>query len=266
MNSIAQMRIVCQETITDAQGRQRWRGAWWNVRFSRHVSIYLTALLVKLNVTPNEVTGGMLVVGFLSFLCALPHVLWLNGAALALFVLFHILDCCDGEVARWTRRCSQGGVYLDRAAHVICHCPLLAAGALHGALWQRDLSYALLAFATVTLALWGYYFKLVVPALTGRRARPAYSGDELVPNRTVADFIRRLRLFFLDPIVPPMVVVVLIVLSHLEDRICLVAALYGLLSSFILSVFSFVVGFVKARRVASEADSGSALAPSVVLP
>jgi phosphatidylglycerophosphate synthase len=246
---LEQMRAVCQETITDSRGRRRLRGAWWNVRFSRHVSIYLTALLVRLGVTANQVTGVMLVVGLTSFLCAVPHVLYLNIASLALFLLFHILDCSDGEVARWTKCCSKGGVYLDYAAHVVCNCPLLAAAALHTALRRNDLSCGILAFATVTLALWAYYFKLIIPALAGREARPRYSGDDLVPNRAIADSIRRLRFLLLDPIFSPMAVILLIILSHWWERAGIVGSLYGFLSALFLSAFYFIVGFVKATRI-----------------
>jgi phosphatidylglycerophosphate synthase len=253
MTSIHEMRDVCQEKVTDAQGRQRWRGAWWNVRFSRHVSIYLTALFVRLNVTANEVTGAMLVVGFLSFLGALPHVFYLNLASLGFFLLFNILDCCDGEVARWTRRCSQAGVYLDYTAHVLCNCPLLAAPAFHCAWRQQNLSYGILAFATVLPALWASYFRLIVPALAGRPARPRYSGDELVPNRTLADAIRRVRPFFIDPVVPPLAAIVSIILSHRWEKACVVGAVYGLLSALALGTMYFVVGFVKAKQLDLEA-------------
>jgi phosphatidylglycerophosphate synthase len=252
MTYIEQMRTVCQETITDARGRQRWKGAWWNVHFSRYLSIYLTALFVRLGVSANHVTGLMLMVGFASFVCAVPHVWYLNLASLTLFLLFYILDCSDGEVARWTQRCSNGGVYLDYAAHVMCNCPLLAAAALHYALLRGDLLYALIAFTTVMLALWAYYFKLVVSALAGREARPRYSGDDLVPNHRLAEVIRRVRLFFIDPIFPPLAILFLIVLSHHWQKACVLGAVYGLLSSLCLSAMYFVVGFVKAKRIDLE--------------
>ena len=251
---LEQMRVVCQETITDSRGRPRLKGAWWNVRFSRHLSIYLTALFVRLGVSANQVSGAMLVVGFASFLCAVPHVLYLNLASLALFLLFYILDCSDGEVARWTNCCSKGGVFLDYAAHVVCNCPLLAAAAVHSALLRNDLSYSILAFVTVMLALWAYYFKLIIPALAGREARPRYSGDDLVPNRTVADSIRRLRFLFLDPIFSPMAIIILIILSHRCEDAGIVGSLYGLLSASFLSAFYFVVGFVKAKRIDLDAQ------------
>jgi phosphatidylglycerophosphate synthase len=259
MTDIEQMRLVCQEMITDTRGRQRWKGAWWNVHFSRYLSIYLTALFVRLGVTANRVTGLMLIVGLASFLCAVPHVWYLNVASLMLFLLFYILDCCDGEVARWTKSCSHGGVYLDYAAHVVCNCPLLAAAALHGSLLQKSLFWAMLAFLTVMLALWAYYFKLIIPALIGREARLPYSGEDLVPNRTLADAIRRLRLFFLDPILPLMAVVVLIILSHGWQAMWAVAAVYGLLCSLALSVMYFAVGFTKAIRI----DPASPTVPGV---
>jgi len=136
----------------------------------------------------------------------------------------------------------------------MCNCPLLAAAALHYALLRNDLFYSLVAFATLMLALWAYYFKLIIPALAGRQARPQYSGDDLVPNRTLADSIRRLRFLFLDPIFPPMAVIIVIILSHYWERACMVGSLYGLSSSLSLSAFYFVVGFVKAKRTDLDAQ------------
>lgn len=264
MTDIGQMRTVCQERITDSRGRRRLKGCWWNVLFSRRVSIYLTAVFVRFGVTANQVTGLMLVVGFLSFLCALPHAPALNAASLTLFLLFYILDCSDGEVARWTRRCSNGGVFLDYATHVVCNCPLLAAAALHYSLLGRSLPYALLAFATVMLALWAYYFKLIVPAVLGRQVRPKYSGGQLVPNRAIADAIRGIRSLLTDPVLPPMAIITLIIVSHIWRGALTVAAVYGLLSSLFAAGMYFIVGFVKVKRTDSVVRSVEVAAPQAV--
>ncbi len=38
-----------------------------------------------------------------------------------------LLDCCDGEVARWRGTSSPRGVYLDRVGHYVAECGIAAA-------------------------------------------------------------------------------------------------------------------------------------------
>jgi phosphatidylglycerophosphate synthase len=38
-----------------------------------------------------------------------------------------LLDCCDGEVARWRRTFSPRGVYLDRVGHYVAECGIAVA-------------------------------------------------------------------------------------------------------------------------------------------
>jgi phosphatidylglycerophosphate synthase len=61
-----------------------------------------------------------------AFLVTLPGVLPAVGAAL-LVQLQLLLDCSDGEVARWRRAFSTAGVYLDQIAHYSTEAALAAA-------------------------------------------------------------------------------------------------------------------------------------------
>ena len=69
-------------------------------------------------VTPNALTWGMIAVGVLAAaaLASVPGVL---GALLAVLLIQVqiLLDCSDGELARWRRQSSPVGIYLDRFAH-----------------------------------------------------------------------------------------------------------------------------------------------------
>ena len=38
-----------------------------------------------------------------------------------------LLDCCDGEVARWRQTSSPRGVYLDRVGHYVAECGIAVA-------------------------------------------------------------------------------------------------------------------------------------------
>ena len=64
--------------------------------------------------------GGLLA----ALALTLPGVLPAAGAV-ALVQLQLLLDCCDGEVARWRRTFSPAGVYLDQIAHYSTEAALL---------------------------------------------------------------------------------------------------------------------------------------------
>ncbi|MDO9395857.1 MAG: CDP-alcohol phosphatidyltransferase family protein, partial [Herbiconiux sp.] len=65
----------------------------------------------------NEVTGRMILTGWATAAALL--IPGIGGAALALVLgqLQMLIDCCDGEVARWRRTSSPAGVFLDKVGH-----------------------------------------------------------------------------------------------------------------------------------------------------
>lgn len=122
--SIAELRAVVQPdaTLSRASG-EHWAGRL----YMRRVSPYATRLLLATPLTANGVTWLMIPAGLLAALClTLPG---LGGAlgAVALVQLQLLLDCCDGEVARWRGESSAAGVYLDRIAHHLTDAALPAA-------------------------------------------------------------------------------------------------------------------------------------------
>lgn len=88
---------------------------------SDRISPYLSAIFIRKKVKPNKITLYMIYSGILGgILFSLPNVyLKLLGA---LFIhLWFILDCSDGEVARFTRTFSKCGREIDLIAHIINH-------------------------------------------------------------------------------------------------------------------------------------------------
>ena len=90
---------------------------WTAELYLRHISIYLTALLVRTPISANGVTWLMILSGW-----AIAASLLLPGIAGALLALFFsqvqlYFDCCDGEVARWRGTSSAKGVFLDKVGH-----------------------------------------------------------------------------------------------------------------------------------------------------
>ncbi|MEU9214135.1 CDP-alcohol phosphatidyltransferase family protein [Streptomyces sp. NPDC048415] len=87
---------------------------WAGRLYMRSVSLRVTRHLLGTRISPNQLTAIMVVAGVLSGVALiLPG---LGGAVLSvLFMqLYLLLDCVDGEVARWRKQFSPLGVYLDR--------------------------------------------------------------------------------------------------------------------------------------------------------
>lgn len=108
-----ELRAVSQPP--SVRGRQT--AEHWSGEYLRHGSLYLTRLLAPTRVTPNGVTGAMILSGWcISLSLLVPGIV---GPLLAVFFgqLQMYLDSVDGELARWRQRFSPAGVFLDRVAH-----------------------------------------------------------------------------------------------------------------------------------------------------
>jgi phosphatidylglycerophosphate synthase len=127
--SVAELRAVTQPAALFARNSgEHWAGKLYMRRFSP----YLTRPLLRTRVTPNAVTWLMMVVGL-----AAAGVLTLPGLAAAagalVLVQFQLLlDCVDGEMARWLDKRSPVGVYLDQIAHHLTETALLIALGIRG--------------------------------------------------------------------------------------------------------------------------------------
>jgi len=112
--SIAELRSVAQPP----EVRLRANAEHWTASlYLRDVSPYLTWLLLKTSVTANGVTALMILVGWSTAAALLIPGVW--GALLALILgqVQMLVDCCDGEVARWRGESSPAGVFLDKVGH-----------------------------------------------------------------------------------------------------------------------------------------------------
>lgn len=147
MPEIADMREVCQQRRLNAKGKSVWVGHWFNVLVVRWFSIYLTWACVKLGMSANQVTVLMILSGLAGFALLVPHMLWINIVGVCLLLMAEVLDCVDGEVARWRKESSVKGLYLDLIYHVVCNAPVLSIPALHLYVVSGKQVYLVLAFA-----------------------------------------------------------------------------------------------------------------------
>lgn len=128
--SVAELRpVVHPAGLKDRRSGEHWAGRI----YMREVSLRITRHLVDARITPNQLTYLMIVAGGLAGAALL--VPGLAGAVLAaaLIQLYLLLDCVDGELARWRKQTSITGVYLDRVGHYLAEAMLLVGAGLRAA-------------------------------------------------------------------------------------------------------------------------------------
>ncbi|MFM8192355.1 MAG: CDP-alcohol phosphatidyltransferase family protein [Actinomycetota bacterium] len=100
-------------------GRVRLRMAnrandgFFSVFFLRKFSKLLTWLAVRIGATPNQVTLISFAIGLYSAYCFAQGTFWQIFLGAILLQVSIVVDCVDGELARYTRKFSQLGAWLD---------------------------------------------------------------------------------------------------------------------------------------------------------
>ncbi|WP_035855001.1 CDP-alcohol phosphatidyltransferase family protein [Kitasatospora azatica] len=107
---------------------------WAGRLYMRKISLRITRVLSTVTaITPNGLTYLMMCTGILAGAAlVIPGI----GGAIAgalLIQVYLLLDCVDGEVARWRRQTSLTGVYLDRVGHYMSEAALLTGLGLRAA-------------------------------------------------------------------------------------------------------------------------------------
>jgi phosphatidylglycerophosphate synthase len=150
--SIAELRAATQPpSIFERNSGEHWEGRL----FMRRVSPYLTRVLIRTPIAPNGVTWIMVTAGVLAAgALSLPGIGW-AVAAFLLIQLQLLLDCSDGEVARWRGVSSPTGIYLDRIAHYITESLLpIALGIRVDGGWHHIGGWTTVGLVVSVLVLW----------------------------------------------------------------------------------------------------------------
>jgi phosphatidylglycerophosphate synthase len=149
--SIAELRAATQpSSIFERHSGEHWAGRL----YIRRLSPYLTRLLLRTPLTPDAVTWLMIASGLLAaLLLTLPGLAAAAGAFLAIQLQI-LLDCSDGELARWLDRRSPRGVYLDRIGHWLTEAALpIGLGIRADGGWEEIGTYTTLGLLIAVLVL-----------------------------------------------------------------------------------------------------------------
>ena len=172
--SLDQLRAVAQPPEHIARyNAEHWAGAL----YIRHLSIHATRGLLRTHITPNGVTWLMIIVGVLGALALPVPGLWGPIIAVLAMQLQILLDCSDGEVARWRQRFSPAGIYLDRVGHYLTEATIPFALGLRadGWSWREPLDvggWTVLGLLVAVLVLLNKAFTDLVHVARAKTGRP----------------------------------------------------------------------------------------------
>ena len=110
--NIKELRKICQGD------KGKGRGILYFI-FCRSLSIYLTKILLKTKITPNQVTIFSILTGIIGVLLIFLNTVTTTIIGLFLIYLWLFLDKVDGEIARYKNLHSIQGIYLDQIAHML---------------------------------------------------------------------------------------------------------------------------------------------------
>jgi phosphatidylglycerophosphate synthase len=190
MPTVAELRAATQPpSIFERNSGEHWAGRLYIRRFSP----YLTRLLLRTPFTPNGVTWLMILDGIAAAaLLTLPGLAPAIGAVVLIQIQI-LLDCSDGELARWKQVSSPVGIYLDRIGHYLTEAALpIALGIRADGGWDEIGGYTTLGLVAAVLVL---LVKSETALVTVARAEagkpPAVDTREIAAPRGGA--MRRLR-------------------------------------------------------------------------
>lgn len=179
--SLAELRSEGQPpSVIDRLNDEHWAGRL----YMRSLSPRATWVFARLGWSPNAVTVAFIACGL-----AAGVVVAFGGLATAIVaaVLMQaslLLDCSDGELARWRKRTSATGVFLDGVGHYLVEAALLAG------LGIRAQGHLTTSGSYVTAGLGAALLAVLVKAETDNvvvaRAKaglPAQHGDEALQPR-----------------------------------------------------------------------------------
>lgn len=194
--TIAQIREISQPiSVTGRSTSEHWIADL----YQRRISPYLTRVFLRTPITANGVTWLMILVGA-SIGPSLLIPGW-QGIAVALLLshLQMLIDCCDGEVARWRETKSPMGIFLDKLGHYLAEGLIPICFGLRLANWPTEsVIHSIYPFLGALLALLVIVNKGLNDAVHVARA---FSGlpkiqDKSGINMPTKGILRKLRKIF----------------------------------------------------------------------
>ena len=187
--SLAEVREGGQPPgLKNRRNEEHWAGRL----YMRDISPLFTWMFVRIGFSPNQLTYMMIVCGVLGGAAVAvaaggtTGLIWAIVGAV-LIQAYLLLDCSDGEGARFRKRTSVTGVYLDRIGHYMSEVALLAGlGVRAQGAWENGgyVELGLLAALGAALIKAETDNVVVARAKSGLSADPATGDRALRPEST----------------------------------------------------------------------------------
>ena len=247
--TIAELKAISQPQ--EIRGRQSSEH-WLNEVYLRKLSPYQTRVLLKAGFSANGVTYLMIASGFAAGLALL--IPGLPGGLLAAFFgqLQMLLDCSDGEVARWRKTSSPAGVFLDKLGHYLAEgfIPIALGIRAVGELDSQNLGFVALGLLLSVLILFNKALNDMVHVARAFNGLPKLSESPAValPKSSALAKLRSIvRLFPFNRIFHSIEMTLLIAIAAVADLFVgdLVATQF-LLQFMVIAAAVTVVGHIVA--------------------
>lgn len=177
--------------------------SWWTTQLPARAANRFVVILSKTNITPNQVTFASLLLALVAAVSLGSGIwIWMAVGAIILQVSF-ILDCVDGQLARFKRIFSLQGVWLDTTTDVIKLFAIyfgLTLGVVRSSGVSSHWGWGFLAFFLSNTSMFLYYIRP-----DRLKAESAMHDESLVKDDTILEKIYRLirkRAYFLSFSVP----------------------------------------------------------------
>ncbi len=119
MESIHELRNICQKPKIESREAIGFNYHGFKKQCDLKVSIYFTWIFLRLGISANTVTilSGIFCIigGFL--LCS--RSIWIVVLGIVFFYIYSLLDHCDGDIARYNKKSSLLGFFLDWYVHYL---------------------------------------------------------------------------------------------------------------------------------------------------
>ncbi len=157
---------------------------WYAKYIIRKISIYITWLLLHTPLSANQATVIQALLGIAgAALLAFGGFKW-SILALALIQLGYVFDCVDGEIARYRKKSSVNGIFLDSLNHALV-IPTMFLGLSIFAYYLVDETWVLLVGAVLAIISGNPVKKGILSTISymmERRDNPKYKYENLVQN------------------------------------------------------------------------------------
>jgi CDP-alcohol phosphatidyltransferase len=120
--TLAELKVEGQPPpVIDRLNDEHWAGRL----YMRKLSPRATWVFARLGWPPNAVTAAFIICGVAAGVVVAFGGLCTAAAAAILIQAYLLFDCSDGELARWSKRTSATGIYLDGIGHYLGESALL---------------------------------------------------------------------------------------------------------------------------------------------